>query len=71
MIYEWINGSASCPAQKRMHTNDRRDLEIDTLEGTMKAKPGDYIIKGVNGEFYPCKPEIFKQTYELVGEQHD
>ena len=41
-------------------------LVIETLEGTMRANQGDYIIKGVNGEFYPCKPDIFEQTYELV-----
>ena len=41
-------------------------ISIETLEGTMTAMPGDWIIKGVNGEFYPCKPEIFKQTYEEV-----
>lgn len=41
-------------------------LIIPTLEGDMKAMPGDYIIKGVNGEFYPCKPDIFKKTYDLV-----
>lgn len=40
------------------------DLMIKTLEGTMKADIGDYIIKGVNGEFYPCKPDIFEKTYE-------
>ena len=39
---------------------------IPTLEGEMKASIGDYIIKGIQGEFYPCKPEIFEQTYELV-----
>ena len=39
---------------------------IETLEGTMRADPGDYIIKGVNGELYPCKPDIFAKTYELV-----
>lgn len=43
--------------------------EIKTLEGTMIAKTGDYIIKGVNGEIYPCKPEIFEKTYEIVGER--
>lgn len=42
------------------------DLMIKTLEGTMKADIGDYIIKGVNGEFYPCKPDIFEKTYEVV-----
>lgn len=39
-------------------------LVIETLEGTMRAGQGDYIIKGVNGEFYPCKPDIFEKTYE-------
>lgn len=43
-------------------------FEIKTLEGTMIANVDDYIIKGVKGEFYPCKPYIFKQTYELVKE---
>lgn len=47
------------------YINDGK-LEIDTLEGTMTASPGDYIIKGVRGEFYPCKPDIFEQTYEKV-----
>jgi hypothetical protein len=41
-------------------------LIIQTLEGAMLAKNGDYIIKGVNGEFYPCKPDIFEKTYEKV-----
>ena len=41
-----------------------RGLLIYTLEGKMKADIGDMIIKGVAGEFYPCKPEIFAQTYE-------
>lgn len=39
-------------------------LEIVTLEGTMKADHGDYIIQGVQGEIYPCKPSIFEATYE-------
>lgn len=43
-----------------------RGLEIRTLEGTMRASPGDWIIRGVQGEVYPCKPEIFEQTYEPV-----
>lgn len=41
-------------------------LIISTLEGDHEAQPGDWIIKGVAGEFYPCKPAIFEQTYELV-----
>ena len=44
------------------------DLLISTLEGVMHASVGDYIIKGVNGEFYPCKAHIFEETYEAVEE---
>ncbi len=40
------------------------DCSIETLEGVMKANVGDYIIKGVNGEFYPCKQDIFEKTYD-------
>jgi len=43
-------------------------LRIKTLEGIMHAFPGDWIIKGVKGELYPCKPDIFEQTYEPVTE---
>jgi len=41
-------------------------FKIKTLEGEMTASIGDFVIKGVNGEFYPCKPDIFKKTYEEV-----
>lgn len=41
-------------------------MKIKTLEGDMTASEGDYIIKGLRGEFYPCKPDIFKKTYEVV-----
>ena len=40
--------------------------EIKTLEGVMTAKTGYYIIKGAEGEIYPCKPEIFEKTYEVI-----
>ena len=42
--------------------------EIETLEGVMTISENDYIIKGVHGEFYPCKPDIFEATYEVVNE---
>lgn len=42
------------------------ELKIETLEGVMTASPGDYIIQGVKGEIYPCKPDIFEMTYEKV-----
>lgn len=41
-------------------------ISIDTLEGSMVASPGDWIIKGIKGEFYPCKPDIFEATYDLA-----
>lgn len=45
----------------------RSHIDILTLEGTMRAIPGDWIIRGVKGEVYPCKPDIFATTYEPVG----
>jgi len=50
-------------------TNDNPSglyLQIETLEGIMTATPGDWIIRGVKGELYPCKPDIFEMTYEEV-----
>jgi len=41
-------------------------MDIKTLEGVMMAEEGDYIIKGISGEFYPCKPDIFAKTYEEI-----
>ena len=45
-----------------------KELDIETLEGTMHANSGDWIITGVNGEQYPCKPDIFDKTYEPVSD---
>ena len=42
------------------------EMEIETLEGVMKADKGDWIIKGVKGELYPCKSDVFEMTYEKV-----
>lgn len=47
-----------------LHTTD--NPIIHTLEGDLVASPGDWIIKGVKGEFYPCKPDIFEATYDKV-----
>ncbi|MDY2752579.1 MAG: hypothetical protein SOV22_03125 [Blautia obeum] len=44
------------------------ELFIETLEGTHHVSIGDYIIRGVNGEIYPCKPDIFEKTYEIVND---
>ena len=78
--YQWVGGLRTCPFEPdnedvtgpehvgcdrcRFKLSSHRI--IDTLEGRMKACPGDFIIKGVKGELYPCKPEIFNQTYEEV-----
>lgn len=52
------------PLRLGYENHDNPVLKIETLEGVMTASPGDWIIKGINGEFYPCKPDIFKKTYE-------
>lgn len=54
-------GSASFP-----YSFDDGEIIIETLEGAVAARRGDWIIRGVNGEFYPCKPDIFEKTYEEV-----
>ena len=46
-----------------------RRVEIETLEGTMVGEVGDWLITGVKGEHYPCKPDIFEQTYEPVDDE--
>lgn len=47
----------------------QEEMDILTLEGVMHANIGDWIITGVNGEQYPCKPDIFEKTYELVADE--
>lgn len=59
-LCEWL------PFQLIMSEND--GLVIPTMEGEMTGSVGDWIIKGIQGEFYPCKPDIFQATYELVGD---
>lgn len=53
--------------ERNIVSNADGTLTIETLEGNHIAKKGDWIIKGVKGEVYPCKPDIFLQTYEEVG----
>lgn len=71
-IIDWALGCGSiitysCDNSEECHEGiGCHQLAIPTLEGRMFATVGDYIIKGVNGEFYPCKPEIFEKTYEAV-----
>lgn len=52
IIERCINGKAYC--------------KIETLEGDMVATEGDFIIKGLRGEFYPCKPDVFNKKYEVI-----
>jgi len=47
-------------------SENRQIIKIPTLEGEMTASVGDYIIRGIQGEYYPCKPDIFKKSYELI-----
>lgn len=62
----WCGGNV----QQQPKPSDVNDvwtfINIPTLEGIMRGDMGDYIIKGVQGEFYPCKPDIFEATYEAV-----
>lgn len=62
-LVKWINKNGGSAF------HDRSSIFIETLEGEMRAECFDWIIKGVQGEFYPCKPEIFKATYEPVGDE--
>lgn len=63
-IWDWANGPISLASEKDSDGERIPVLEIETLEGVMTASVGDWIIKGVKGEFYPCKPDIFAATYE-------
>jgi hypothetical protein len=58
LIRDWMGGFISY--------NAKMQIEIETLEGVVFASPGDWIIKGVEGEFYPCKPSVFEKTYKKV-----
>ena len=66
-ILDFCQGKANLVASLNMpNESDIQYIKIETLEGCMKANVGDWIIKGVNGEFYPCKPDIFVKTYESI-----
>ena len=60
-VADWVNRHGSRTAEPT-----DAGLLIKTLEGEMRANFGDYVIRGVAGEFYPCKPDIFERTYDLV-----
>jgi hypothetical protein len=64
-VAEWSGGHYS-PDSNPDGSEAMHFVIIRTLEGDMLASPGDYVIRGVKGEFYPCKPDIFEATYEEV-----
>ena len=64
--WDGTNGEVIKEFVKSDYTENGNELIIHTLEGDMTASLGDWIIKGVKGEFYPCKPDIFENTYEEV-----
>lgn len=61
-VLPWIK--RACVIEEDFISTGEQSIVIETLEGDMRADPGDYIIKGVKGGFYPCKPDIFEATYE-------
>lgn len=66
-VERWIYQNNGAPtANWFFNGTEYVSFNIVTLEGTMEASKGDWIIKGVKGEFYPCKPDIFEQTYEEI-----
>ena len=66
-VFEFIGESKNYPECKIAGINPANGkFTIKTLEGDMIAEVGDWIIKGIKGEFYPCKPDIFKESYEEV-----
>jgi hypothetical protein len=66
VICEWMKASGDTHALANEVLFTTPIMLLRTLEGTMAADPGDWIIRGVKGEFYPCKPDIFEATYEPV-----
>lgn len=67
-IAAWCGGRFNTDVKPSDHTDVRYSISIPTLEGVMTAEEGDYIIRGVQGEFYPCKSDIFEATYERVAD---
>lgn len=64
-VLDWVNGGPTLAIDRiAFHGSGEINVTIRTLEGVMRANVGDWVIKGVNGEFYPCKPDIFEKTYE-------
>jgi hypothetical protein len=73
-LVAWMNDSGHPDSYPRLTDaaavarHDHTCIYINTVEGEMRASVGDWIIRGVKGEFYPCKPDIFEATYDVVAE---
>ena len=70
-VIDWIEGNEGCARYRCAPggctgTEEGHCVAIETLEGTVSASAGDFIIRGVQGEFYPCRSDIFQKTYEAV-----
>lgn len=72
---QWLNRKIVCPPGPLWFAEAEEagvirlfgdELQVQSLEGPLTAKPGDWIIRGIKGELYPCKPDIFEATYEPV-----
>jgi hypothetical protein len=67
-VFSWVWENSINRICRLMRNESSFHMEIETLEGKMRADENDWIIKGIKGEFYPCKPDIFEATYEAVDE---
>ena len=63
-IASWCGGRYEADVKPSDHSDVWHKITIPTLEGPITASLGDFVIRGVQGEFYPCKPDIFEMTYE-------
>lgn len=65
-IEEWSDSKVYVRGTKLPNKEKEMEMNVSTLEGQVRAKVGDYIIKGIRGEFYPCERSIFEETYREV-----
>ena len=69
-VAAWCGGRLRYEAKPSDRGDVAEWIDIPTMEGVMRADRGDYVIRGVKGEFYPCKPDIFAATYEPVDDAY-
>jgi len=68
-LNKFVENGQHVALPRQLRKSDKGAILVVTLEGEMRANVGDWIIRGVKGEFYPCKPDIFEATYEPVEEK--